>query len=103
VILIPSVILSDDGVADDGSIQGPWALVFDATGNLWSSNANAPNTVVEFAKAVQTTTGDPMLAVTLSPAKEKHGTDTLAEFAELQESFNVLVQGSRILSVSQSE
>jgi len=78
VNLIPNVILSDDGVADDGSIQGPWALVFDATGNLWSSNANPPNTVVEFAKAVLNTTGDPMPAVTLSPANEKHGTDTLA-------------------------
>jgi hypothetical protein len=78
VSLVPNVILSDDGVVNNGSIQGPWALVFDSTGNLCSSNANAPNTVVEFAKAVLTTTGDPVPAVTLSPATEKHGAATLA-------------------------
>ncbi len=43
--LTPSLTLSDDG---KGSIQAPWALVFDTAGDLWSSNANAPNTVVEF-------------------------------------------------------
>ncbi len=37
--LVPDVILDDDGM---GSIQAPWALVFDAAGDLWSSNANAP-------------------------------------------------------------
>ena len=78
VSLVPNVILSDDGVVNNGSIQNPWALVFDSTGNLWSSNANPPNTVVEFAKAVLTTTGDPVPAVTLSPAMEKHGAATLA-------------------------
>jgi len=63
VALTPNVVLSDDG---KGSIQAPWALVFDSTGNLWSSNANAPNTVVQFAKASLAATGSPTPAVTLS-------------------------------------
>lgn len=62
--LTPDITLSDNG---NGSVQGPWALVFDANGNLWSSNANAPNTLVEFAKASLTTTAAPSPAVTLSP------------------------------------
>jgi secreted PhoX family phosphatase len=61
--LTPSVILSDNG---HGSIQGPWGLAFDPAGNLWSSNANAPNTVVEFAKAYLTASGSPAPAVTLA-------------------------------------
>lgn len=74
VTLTPNIVLSDDG---KGSIQAPWALVFDTSGNLWSSNANAPNTIVQFAKASLATTGSPMPAVTLSPAMV--GTDaTLA-------------------------
>ena len=64
VILTPNVILSDDGA---GSIQGPWALIFDAAGNLWSSNANTPDTIVEFAKSMLGTTGAPVPAVTISP------------------------------------
>jgi sugar lactone lactonase YvrE len=43
--LAPHDVLNDDGA---GSIQAPWALVFDKAGNLWSSNANPPNTIVEF-------------------------------------------------------
>jgi hypothetical protein len=62
--LTPAVILSDDG---DGSIQGPWALLFDGSGNLWSSNANTPFTLVEFAPASLTMTGAPQPSVTLSP------------------------------------
>ena len=65
VSLAPDVTLSDDG---QGSIQASWALVFDTAGNLWSSNANPPNTVVEFAKANLTASGSPTPAVTLSPA-----------------------------------
>lgn len=65
VTLSPDVTLSDDG---NGSIQAPWALVFDANGDLWSSNANAPNTVVEFRAASLNATGSPTPAVTLSPA-----------------------------------
>jgi sugar lactone lactonase YvrE len=61
--LTPSVVLSDNG---NGSIRGPWGLAFDSGGNLWSSNANPPNTVVKFAKAYLTTTGSPMPAVTLA-------------------------------------
>ena len=46
--LTPNIVLADDG---NGSIQGPWALAFDSAGNLWSSNASAPFTIVEFAKS----------------------------------------------------
>jgi len=67
VSLAPDVALSDDG---NGSIQAPWALIFDSKGDLWSSNANAPNTVVEFAAASLTATGSPTPAVTLSPVME---------------------------------
>jgi hypothetical protein len=67
VSLAPDVTLSDDG---NGSIQAPWALIFDAKGDLWSSNANAPNTVVEFTAASLTATGSPTPAVTLSPVME---------------------------------
>ncbi len=71
--LKPNVILSDNG---HGSIQGPWALVFDSAGNMWSSNANAPNTVVEFAAASIKVTGKPNPAVTISPTLD-HGFTTL--------------------------
>lgn len=74
VTLTPDVILSDDG---NNSIQGPWALVFDGAGNLWSSNANTPFTVVEFAAANLTTSGSPTPAVTISPTMVK-GNSTLA-------------------------
>ncbi len=43
--IAPHDVLNDDGA---GSIQGPWALVFDTAGDLWSSNANTPFTIVEF-------------------------------------------------------
>jgi hypothetical protein len=62
--LTPDVVLSDDG---HYSIQGPWALAFDSTGNLWSSNANPPFTLVELSKTSLAMTGAPMPAVTLSP------------------------------------
>jgi sugar lactone lactonase YvrE len=62
--LTPSVILSDDG---KGSIQGPWALIFDSKGNLYSSNANAPFTVVAFAPSSLNASGSPAPIVTLSP------------------------------------
>lgn len=65
VSLAPDVTLSDNG---HGSIQAPWALIFDANGNLWSSNANAPNTIVKFSQASLAMTGSPTPAVTLSPA-----------------------------------
>jgi sugar lactone lactonase YvrE len=60
----PDVVLSDNG---QGSIQGPWALAFDVGGNLWSSNANAPDTVVQFAANSLGATGAPTPAVTLAP------------------------------------
>jgi hypothetical protein len=63
--LIPTETLSDDG---SGSIQGPWALAFDGYGNLWSSNANAPNTVVEFKPSQIMATGSPTPNITLASA-----------------------------------
>jgi hypothetical protein len=65
--LTPDVTLSDDGQA---SIQAPWALRFDSSGNLWSSNSNAPSTLVEFAKADLGATGSPVPAVIISPGTE---------------------------------
>jgi hypothetical protein len=62
--LTPDVVLSDDG---HNSIQGPWALAFDSTGNLWSSNANTPFTLVELSETSLAMTGAPVPAVTLSP------------------------------------
>jgi hypothetical protein len=62
------VVLSDDGM---GSIQGPWALIFDAAGDLWSSNANSPFTLVKFSASQITATGDPTPAVTISPDEVK--------------------------------
>ncbi|MGA7312849.1 MAG: hypothetical protein WBX22_02660 [Silvibacterium sp.] len=61
--LTPSVTLSNDG---NGSIQAPWALVFDTNGDLWSSNANAPNTIVEFTPNQLFSTSSPTPAITLS-------------------------------------
>jgi hypothetical protein len=63
--LIPTETLSDDG---SGSIQAPWALAFDGYGDLWSSNANAPNTVVEFKPSQITATGSPTPNITLASA-----------------------------------
>ena len=65
VTLTPNIKLSDDG---QGSIQGPWALAFDSSGNLWSSNANSPDTIVQFSKASLAASGSPTPAVTLSSA-----------------------------------
>jgi len=66
--LVPNVILSDDG---HGSIQGPWALVFDTKGNLWSSNANAPDTLVAFSHSQLLASGKPTPVITISPVKDK--------------------------------
>ena len=63
--LVPTETLSDNG---SGSIQGPWGLAFDGYGNLWSSNANAPNTVVEFTRSQITATGSPTPNITLASA-----------------------------------
>jgi hypothetical protein len=69
----PDVILSDDGM---GSIQAPWALVFDHAGDLWSSNANAPFTLVKFGPSQITMTGDPTPETTISPFEVKVGGHT---------------------------
>jgi hypothetical protein len=62
-VLTPDVTLSDDGQT---SIQGPWQLNFDSSGNLWASNSNAPSTLIEIAVANLATTGAPAPAVTIS-------------------------------------
>jgi sugar lactone lactonase YvrE len=67
-VLAPDVTLSDDGHM---SIQGPWALVFDAAGDLWSSNANSPFTLVKFGPTQLTTTGAPTPETTISPFEVK--------------------------------
>jgi len=71
--LVPDLTFSDDGM---GSIQAPWALVFDAAGDLWSSNANAPFTLVKFSPAQVTTGGDPTPETTISPFEVKVSTHT---------------------------
>jgi sugar lactone lactonase YvrE len=67
-VLAPDVTLNDDGM---GSIQAPWALVFDTAGDLWSSNANPPNTLVKFGPTQITTTGSPTPETTISPFNVK--------------------------------
>jgi len=66
--LTPDVVLSDDW---NGSIQGPWALFFDKAGDLWSSNANSPFTLVKFGPNQITTSGDPTPETTISPFEVK--------------------------------
>ena len=62
--LTPTVTLS----SSSNSIQGPWGLAFDGYGDLWSSNANAPNTVVEFTRSQTAATGSPTPNITLASA-----------------------------------
>ncbi len=63
--LTPNIVLADDG---NGSIQGPWALAFDSAGNLWSSNASTPFTIVEFAKSALVAIYNPGVTIALVPA-----------------------------------
>jgi sugar lactone lactonase YvrE len=53
--------------ATSGSLDRPFALAFDARGNLWVANANA-STVVEFTATQLAASGSPTPAVTLSAA-----------------------------------
>jgi len=64
VNLTPTTILSDDG---NGSMQAPWALIFDSNGNLLSSNANAPFTLVQFSPSQLAASSMPTPSVTISP------------------------------------
>jgi sugar lactone lactonase YvrE len=75
-VIAPDVTLSDDG---HGSIQGPWALVFDTAGDLWSSNANSPFTLVKFGPTQITTSGDPTPETTISPFEVKVAKKTTDE------------------------
>jgi len=92
-VLTPNIVLADDG---NGSIQGPWALAFDSSGNLWSSNASTPFTIVEFAKSsliplppglnasvVPAVTIDPMQAAGLPSLNSPNGIafDNLGDLA----------------------
>jgi hypothetical protein len=65
--LTPSITLTDNG---QGSIQGPWELAFDSMGNLWSSNAATPFTLVAFGKASLAASGTPAPMTTISPAMD---------------------------------
>jgi sugar lactone lactonase YvrE len=71
--LTPGITLTDNG---QGSIQGPWELAFDSMGNLWSSNAGTPFTLVEFGKASLAASGTPAPMTTLSPTMDM-GVSTL--------------------------
>jgi hypothetical protein len=71
--LMPDITLTDNG---QNSIQGPWELAFDSMGNLWSSNANTPFSIVEFAKTGLVMTGTPAPAITISPMMDM-GVSTL--------------------------
>jgi sugar lactone lactonase YvrE len=61
--LTPDMTLTDDG---NNSIQGPWELAFDASGNLWSSNSGGTFSLVEFAKASLAASGAPTPTVTIA-------------------------------------
>ena len=71
--LTPSITLTDNG---QNSIQGPWELAFDSMGNLWSSNAGTPFTLVAFAKASLAASGTPAPMTTISPTMDM-GVSTL--------------------------
>jgi sugar lactone lactonase YvrE len=51
--------------AANGSLNGPFCLAFDASGNLWVTNTNA-STAVEFTASQLAASGSPTPAVTLS-------------------------------------
>lgn len=78
VDLVPNLTINDNG---QNSIQAPWALTFDSNGDLWSSNANAPFTLVKFAKASLVVNGSPSVvpvpALTISKTSDG-GHDTLS-------------------------
>jgi len=74
VALTPKVVLSDDG---QGAISAPWALAFDNQGNLWWSNAAAPETVAELTPAGFSASGSPAPALTVAPASLE-GASTMA-------------------------
>jgi hypothetical protein len=62
------VVVSDATLSDNGqtSIQSPWALAFDQSGNLWTSNSQT-SSLAAFAKA-NLVTGSPNPTVIISPA-----------------------------------
>ena len=74
-MLSPMITLTDDG---KGSIQGPWELAFDASGNLWSSNSGTPFTLVEFSQSMLAASGMPTPMTTISPTTVG-GTSSLNE------------------------
>ena len=65
--LTPDVTLTTDAAE---SLQAPWALAFDAQGDLWASNANAPFTLVEFTVDSLLSSGTPTPVVTITPAMD---------------------------------
>lgn len=78
VTLKPSVIISNNtSNANQNSLQSPWGLAFDTTGNLWASNAASPDTIVQFAKSTLTSSNSTAPAITITPATVSDNT-TLA-------------------------
>jgi hypothetical protein len=73
----PRTIVSNNTLMDEAqaSIQSPWALAFDSSGNLWSSNS-ATATLVRFTPA-QLVNGSPVPDATISASgaslDEPHG------------------------------
>ena len=65
VALTPNVVLMDK--IGGFTIQAPWALAFDQVGNLFSSNANPPNTLVAFAPASLLASAQAVASMTISP------------------------------------
>jgi ligand-binding sensor domain-containing protein len=57
----PNIVLS----ASSGSLNAPYVLAFDASGNLWVANAGS-NTVVEFATSQLAASGAPTPTVTMT-------------------------------------
>jgi secreted PhoX family phosphatase len=91
VTLTPSVTLTDDG---SGSIQAPWGLGFDGRNNLWSSNANSPNTVVEFMHSQLAASGDPTPNITLSSIAVSSNQTLVAPNGIAFDNYGDLVAGS---------
>jgi hypothetical protein len=71
-LLKPHDVLNDDG---NQSIQAPWALAFDSSGNLWSSNSsNPPSTIVEFSSnelVSGVSSRSPVQNITIAPVPDE--------------------------------
>jgi secreted PhoX family phosphatase len=71
--LSPNVVLRNSGE----SIDGPWALAFDGSGNLWVSNVNSDDAIVKFPASTLAAGGSPSPLVITSASY--NGNPTLVE------------------------